>query len=141
MTYTIDINTTLYPLIDEEVSHVADQAYSESGVSLYDSVVLTSKDAGLVDRFIDDAVSQLIKRESDIAALSNGTLTFSVPDLDSSQEAAISAEITRYISMYASAGIFQQRRAELVPEYTRRTTEALDNIRAMLRKRTAPSRS
>ena len=67
MDYIIN-KQNLKNLIEEEVSLAADQAYSDDGVSLYDQVVLTEKDKGTIDRFIDDAVSTLCRRTHDICS-------------------------------------------------------------------------
>ena len=148
MYYDID-KPALYALVDEEVSQVADAAYGENGASLYDTVVLTEKDADTVDRLIDDGIGQFVRTSSDIASLGpHGTgssavdaIVLDVPDFASSQEEAAQAQITRFIVLYVCAAIFQQRRAALVPEYTNRAQAAMDNAVAMLRKRTTPSRT
>lgn len=140
MDYEID-TSELTPLIEEEVAHVADLAYGENGVSLYDSIFISGKDGGLVERFITDAVNRLLRETSDISSLSDDTITFDVPDMPEENEAQVAAEIARFIMLFASNGFFQQRRPMVVPEYTTRVQAALDNIQTLLRERTAPTRS
>ena len=153
MYYTIEKTERLIPLIEEEVSRAADEAYADNGASLYDSVVLTEKDKGLVDGFIDDAINLIVRRAFDICKFSPETeevdgetqltgkmrLFFYVPDFDDTLEDAVKRELDRYVAMYASGNIFQQRRAALVPEYTTRTQAALDNAIVMLKSRKYPS--
>ena len=141
MDYTI-ATSTIKELINEEVSHVADAAYADDGTSLYDSIVLTSKDDNLVGRFIDDGVRQLARATYDICKYGSGKLTFNVPDFDATTQATyVTAAIDRYLAMYATAAILQQRRAGLVPEYTNRVQDAMNGAITLLRKREAPSRS
>lgn len=134
MDYSID-KDALWDLIDEEVSRVADKAYGEDGTSLYDSVVLTSRDKNLVNRFIDDAVSAMALRAFDICKSSIGKLEFFVPDFDTSMEDIVKHEIDRYISMYVCASVLRQRSASVENEYTERTQAALDKAVQLLKSR------
>ena len=150
--YDID-KTELYGLVDAEVSQVADAAYGEDGTPLYDSVELTSKDDDIVEALLDDGIAQFVRTSSDIASLGEHTsgtgssatsvdaIVLDVPDFNASDTDAAVAQITRFIVLCASAALFQQRRAALVPEYTNRAQAALDNAVAIIRKRTAPTRS
>ena len=115
MYYVID-KPALLESIKEEVSHVADAAYAEDGTSLYDSVMVTMRDKRKLQGFIDDAVSQFVRREFDITKydpevhyytdeLGNETtqvayvtprLILHVPDFDSSMEETANAELDRY---------------------------------------------
>lgn len=147
MTYEID-KSMLYGLVDAEVSRVADEAYSDDGTSLYDSVVLTSRDKGLVEGFIDDAISLFVNRTFDICKYkepaqgsSNHSLEFDVPDFDATMEAPAKDELSRYISLYAANRVFQQRRAIVVPQYTERAQAAMDKAVTYLKSRKAPNES
>lgn len=140
MNYSID-KSTLRGLIDTEVALVADEAYAEDGTSLYDTVVLTSKDDGTVDNLIDEAVGQFVKTASDIASLSSNSITITAADMASGQDTAAQDEIRRFIVLSVCAAIFQKRRPILVPEYSGRAQAALENAIAIIRKRTAPSRT
>ena len=140
MDYTIN-TSALTPLIEEEVAHVADLAYGENGISLYESIFISGKDSGLVQRFIKDAVNYLQRETADISAAGTNKISFDVPDMPSANSTVITEEITRFITMFASNGFFKQRRAAVVPEYTTRIQAALDNIQTLLRERTAPTRS
>lgn len=79
MDYIIN-KTTLYNLVDEEIAQAADQAYSDDGISLYDQVVLTSKDRSLTERFIDDAIKVLCRRLYDICSFVPFSETQAVDD-------------------------------------------------------------
>ncbi len=152
MYYVID-KPALLESIREEVSHVADEAYSEDGTALYDSVMVTLRDKHKLEGFIDDAVSAFVRREFDITKYSPETYTdeygeaqlsgrmrlqFHVPDFDETMADAAKAELDRYIVMYACSSLFQQRRATVVPEYTNRTQSAMDKAVALLKYRKHP---
>lgn len=140
MNYTIS-TSTLYGYIDVEVSKVADAAYNEQGESLYDSIVLTDKDEDIVEGFIDDAAARLVRATEDIATPAAGTITFNVPDMPAALETPAATEIDHYITWFAVAGILQSRRPSEAPQYAERAAAALENAIALLRKRTAPSRT
>jgi hypothetical protein len=168
MYYRID-KDALYALVDAEVSRAADEAYAEDGTSLYDTIVLTEKDADMVEGFLADAISAFVKATSDISSYkklqaaeaaknagydiadhfgegSGATTTvhvldINVPDMDTAQQYAAMEQINRFVVLYACSALFQQRRSILVPEYSGRAQGALDNAIAVLRKRNAPSRT
>ena len=155
--YYIINKSALIEKVKEEVSKVADEAYSEDGVALYDSVVITEKDIDQVNRFIDDAVSLLVRRAFDITkyaplvttTTSGGSsstttttvtprLQFYVPDFDLSMTDAVADELDKYITLYVSTALFQSRRASVVPEYTSRTQDAMDTAITLLKSRKSP---
>lgn len=145
--YTID-KADLGSRIDEEVSNVADEAYSDNGASLYDSIILTEKDSEEVDRFIDTAVSSFVTRAFDICKYyyqtessslqTNEKLEFYVPDLDETMEPAIIEEISKYITLFVCTCVFQTRRPSVVPQYTERTQAAMNRAIALLKSRKSP---
>lgn len=157
MYYVID-KPLLLEKIKEEVSHVADEAYGEDGTALYDSVMVTLRDNNKLGGFIDDAVSDFVRREFDITKYNNivnyhpdeegnptaqvasvtPRLEFFVPDFDETMADAAKAELDRYIVMYACSSLFQQRRATVVPEYTNRAQSAMDKSVSLLKTRKAP---
>lgn len=161
MYYIID-KPALLESIKEEVSHVADEAYSDNNIALYDSVMVTDRDKARLERFIDDAVSQFVRREFDITKYSPETYTdefgevqltnrtrlqFFVPDFDESMAeidgntitgGALKKELDRYLVMDAVAALFQQRRVALLPEYTARAQAAMDKAVSLLKYRKHP---
>ena len=144
-----DFESGLCLQVAAEVSQVADAAYGENGVSLYDSVVLTEKDHDTVSALLEDGIAQFVRASSDISSYgTHGTgssavdaIVVDVPDFDASQADAVTEQISRYLVMLACTAIFNQRRAALVPEYTNRVQAALDNAIELLRKRKTPSRT
>lgn len=146
LTYQID-KTTLLENIAEEVSKAADEAYGDQGVSLYDSVVLTTKDEAEVGRMLEDAVRALAARTFDVcrraSITSNSTTTdnlqFYLPDFDPSFTAEAQAEISRFLVLHTCAQIFRQRRAEKLPEYAERAQASLDRAVALLKSRKSPA--
>ena len=129
-------------LVTEEVSRVADDSYSESGDSLYDSVILTSRDEAAVGRFFSDAFTRLTRRLFDVReADSPGDdcwIDLYVPDFDESYKDAVEEELARYLSLDICVALFQSRRASAVPEYTSRAATAMDNAVTLIKSRKTP---
>ena len=147
MYYTIN-KEALHPAIDAEVSRIADEAYAEDGTALYDSVVITEKDWPAVDGYLEDAAGLLVRQNADIArhaapdvGQTAARILFYVPDMAANQESAVTAECSRFMAVYAACALLQSRRPTAVPELTSRIQQALDNVKSMLRKREAPSRT
>lgn len=168
MYYVID-KEALYGRVDEEVSRVADEAYTDDGTSLYDTVLLTERDKEMVERYMDDAVSALVTRTFDICKYSpqvvyredgQGNVTdeidhivprllFHVPDLDTGMEERtdengelppfISEELSRYIAYYTANAIFLSRRPGVVPQYADRVQAAMNRAVTLLKSRKAPN--
>lgn len=148
--YLID-KSDLYEGVFEEVSRVADEAY-DGGVSLYDSIVLTERDRNLVERFIDDAASAMVRRMADVCKFvqeTSGTpptptgrrkLQFNLPDADTT-ETDLTSALDRFLTVHATNAVLQERAANRVPEYTTRTQNAMDEFVSLARKRQAPSRT
>ena len=145
MLYLIN-SPSLYDKIDEEISRVAANEYTDGGDPMYDHIVLHSNDRGEISRLQGDAVNTLVKRNYDIITIvpnnSQGLpgLQFNVPDLDTTTEDIIRDEITRYIVLNTCAAWFQARAKDKVEEYTNRGQVALDKAVAMLHTRKAPTR-
>lgn len=140
MEYIID-RDMLYPLIYEEVSRVANEAYDEEGNSLYDGIIITSADKPTVNRLEDDAIDALVKRTIDICTFQIGQLSFDVPDFKEDLTDATKTEITRYIVMNVCAAWFQSRIPSKVEEYALRGQAAMDKAVTYLKTIKAPSRS
>lgn len=143
MYYTID-KTLLRALIDEEVSHVADDAYGENGLSLYDSIILTEKDDETVMRLLDDAVRGFVTRTYDICKFApddgqgNKRLYFYVPDFDVTMEDSVVSEINHYVVFAVCASLFRSRRAQSVQEYTERAEASVNKAVSLLKSRKSP---
>jgi len=140
-TYTISA-ANIKAKISEEVSLAADEAYAEDATSLYDSIVTTSKDDGLIGSLINDAIRKLVKAVSDIAVYTSGTVvTFTVPDFDSTNmSSALSDEIDRYAALSACTDLFKMRKPDRAPQYEIKAQEAMENVIRYLRTRKAPTR-
>lgn len=145
MLYLID-SSSIYPLIDEEISRVAAMEYSDNGDALYDAIVLHSNDKDEIKRLQGDAINTLVKRNYDIITIVPNNaqglpgLQFNVPDLDASTEGIIRDEITRYIVLNVCAAWFQARAKGKVEEFANRGQVALDKASVMLHTRKAPTR-
>lgn len=58
MDYTID-SSTIFPIVEEEVSREASQAYSADGVSLYDGIKMISRDEAKKKRMMSEALAAI----------------------------------------------------------------------------------
>ena len=141
MFYTIN-RTDLRDRIDAEVSNVANEAYGDNGLSLYDSIILTEKDNEMVGRFIDDALNAFVSRVFDICKYYYTTdtqnsqtverLEFYIPDFDETMEDATKEEITKFIVLYVCSSLFQSRRPMVVPQYNERMQAAITKAVTLL---------
>jgi len=147
--YTIN-RTSLRDRIEEEVSHVANDAYADNGQSLYDSIIVTEKDEEMVGRFIDDAINAFVNRTFDICKYAYITdtlgsqpvehLEFYVPDFDETMEDAMKEEVTKFIVLFVCVSLFQTRRPMVVPQFTERMQAALTKAVSLLKSRKSPIR-
>ena len=138
MEYQIDRNGLL-ARVEEEVSHIADASYAETGQSLYDTIVLTEKDRAGALRLIESAVGLFIRRAFDICRRAYDTLVFSVPDFDETMTETVCSEITDFIAYYVVATICQSRKAERAQEFSARAQDAMDKAVILLKSRKHPS--
>jgi len=142
--YTIDSEAIL-EMVDGEVSRVADAAYGENGVSLYDQIVITERDEDTLNRMLGDAEASLVARLGDICRFSSGStpcLEFYVPDFDETANGDIAEEeITKFIAYSVTGQFLSQRHPASVPEYTDKTALALRNVISILKTRKAPLES
>ena len=141
--YKVD-KTLLRALVDEQVSQVADEAYSDAGVSLYDSIVLTGKDEEMVGSFLDDAVRVFTTRMYDGCHLTkdsgdNDVIEMYLPDFDVTFKDAAFNEITRFIVFSATTSVFQSRRAQEVEKFSLRAQAALERAINFLKSRKSPT--
>ena len=137
MEYQIDRNGLL-DRVEEEISHIADASYADTGQSLYDTIVLTEKDRAGALRLIEDAVGLFVKRTFDICRRAYDTLVFSVPDFDESMTEIVQGEISDFLVFYPVATICQSRKAERAQEFTQRAQDAIDKAAVLLKSRKLP---
>ena len=132
----------LAELVKEEMSHVADRSYTKEGVSLYDSINVTSKDANLVQRFISDALDALVTRTYDIASWSaedaDSKVEFYLPDFDVSMTDAATKEITRFITLAVVTWMLDAVASPEAQQYAERTKSAQDKAVTLLKSRKQP---
>ncbi|MBR5660601.1 MAG: hypothetical protein IKW99_03530 [Bacteroidales bacterium] len=129
------------------MSLVADEAYGDNGISLYDSVVLTEKDTPTVERLINDAVAAIASRcfdickyyyDTDTSSSSGERLYFYVPDLDETMEETIGQDLTDFIVLFTCNQIFLTRRPSVVPVFTEQAQAALNRAVSLLKSRKSP---
>lgn len=148
MYYIID-KSALLEKVKEEVSKVADDAYTDDGVSLYDAIIITEKDVDQVNRYLDDAIDLLVRRAFDITKYAplvdadthavTPRLLFYVPDFDTTMEDSVKDELDKYLTLSACIALFQSRRAAVLPEFQTRAQAAMDNVVVLLKSRKSPT--
>lgn len=145
MYYTIN-NSTIYDLIDEEISRVAATEYDDGASSLYDAVTLHSGDRNEIARLQGDAVNVIVVRLHDIVTIlpddtdGNHRLEFFVPDMEPSSEDAARTELDMFIALNVTAAWLQSRAADRAPEFTARGQVSLDKASTILHTRRKPQR-
>lgn len=130
MEYSIT-HDDLLELVKEEVSRVADLAYTEEGVSLYDAIAIFDRDDATVKRMISDASSVVYERFRDYiiapTTSQSGTEVFNfyLPDMEESQKSVASAELTRFLTFQIVSLWFNERYKSEYDNYLERSTAAL----------------
>lgn len=136
--------------IREEVSRVADAAYSNEGEPLYDQVVITARDYDAVRRLIGDSLSVIVTRMSDVCLYSPVTegntvtmrLAFYLPDYPyNTLEQEAEDELSRFIILFSTAQYLSQKHPESVQGYTERAQASLVKAVSLLKTRQAPLES
>lgn len=142
MTGTNDtIYVNVYPRIEEEISRVASQAYSQDGVPLYDNIVLKSRDRGTIDAYIEDALNTIVAQTEHLSRRTpEGDIEVSNPDMDPSQEEYAVQELARFVVLNTVSAWLQDRFADRAPEYAARGQAALTKAITILHQRTTPTR-
>ena len=137
MQYRIDWSDLL-TRVEEEISHIADSSYAETGQSLYDTIVITEKDREGVRRLLADASDAFAARTFDICQRMQDSYYFNVPDFDYSMTNAVSRQIENFLVYYTVANICQSRKAERMQEFATRSQESLTKAVTLLKSRKHP---
>lgn len=142
MDYAVD-RKSLTGLIEEEVSRVAASEYSDGGVSLYDSIAVSSRDADAVSRLIDSALESVVSRVPDICDWSGApadVLSFSVEDLPNALVPSVEAVLDDYIVFHVCTSWLASRATDRSAEYAARRDALLSDAVRLLRTRRRAAR-
>lgn len=132
MEYTINAST-LKEAIEEEISRVASRSVSADGVSLYDSVKITSRDRGTIERMIEDMESVLMSRFRDFTSfVAEHSITLNLPDLPCGYEDKIEAELNRAVTMGVVAYWLEERNVQESANYLARSNRSLDKAELLM---------
>ena len=126
------------PLIEKEVSRVAASAFAEDGTPLYDTIVITSRDADTIKEMIEDAATAMLTRFSDIATYSSGLFEFDIPEERTHDIMTIGKVIERFIVMNVVSAWMIQKHTAKAEEYGARATDALNKIEKLLYEKLPP---
>lgn len=150
MYYIVDYDA-LIKSIDEEISRVADKAFGDQGLPLYDLIHITSSDHDALRRYIDDAVGKFVSRERDICKysplieidehdneISHVRLDINVPDIEEDNIPLAERELARYLVFYATASHLGPLKADRAQEYVTLQQAAMDKAVQYLKTRKNP---
>lgn len=129
--YKIDTDAVL-EVVREEVSRVAAAAYTEEGTSMYDAIIITSKDFNVLEHLIEDSVSALLTRFSGIATKDKYTIYFDLPDSRSHGMDVIAPEIDRFLAMNTCAAWLLQKYKSEAESYGVRAKDALGKAEQLM---------
>lgn len=135
--YYINKNKIL-PLIKREVSRVAASAFGEDGTPFYDAIHVTSRDEDVLKEMIDDAMSAMLTRLSDIATLSSGMFEFDIPETRTHDINTIGKVIDRFVVMNVCSAWMLQKYPVKAEEYGSRSTDALNKVERLLNEKLPP---
>ena len=135
--YYINKNKML-PLIEREVSRVAASAFGEDGTPLYDAIRITSRDEDTLKDMIDDAMTAMLTRLSDIATLSSGMFEFDIPEERTHDITTIGKVVDRFIVMNVCSAWMLQKYPVKAEEYGARSTDAIEKIERLLHEKLPP---
>lgn len=138
-TYTLDIATVL-PLIREEISRTAADAYDDSGASLYDAIVAKSRDDGTLSRHMNDAMMTIVSRFSEIATISDDVISFDIPTARTHSEETLRAAADRYVTLYVCAAWMMEKHKLKAEDYATRASDALTKLERLLYEKLPPVR-
>lgn len=133
------VNTKkVLPLIEREISRVASSAFTEDGTPLYDAIVPYSRDEEVLKELVEDALTAMLTRLSDIATLSSGLFEFDIPEERTHDINTIGKAIDRFVVMNVCSAWMIQKYAPKAEEFGARSTDALDKVDRLLREKLPP---
>lgn len=135
--YYINKNKIL-PLVEREISRVAASAFADDGAPLYDAIRTTTRDEEIIKEMMDDAMTAMLTRLSDIATLSSGLFEFDIPEDRTHDITTIGKVIDRYIVANVCSAWMLQKYPTKAEEYGARSTDALNKIERLLYEKLPP---
>lgn len=132
---------TLVQDVIKEISRFAASAYGDDGTPLFDVMKTTSRDTDTLGEYVEDGISAICVRMMDVATKNDTSITFNVPDFDSSMEAEVQKELDRYLKYNACALWLADKNSSERERFEKRAASSLDKAHIMLKSRKAPKRS
>ena len=140
LTYTITANT-LRGLIQKEISTVAFRARTDSGDSLFDTVKTTSRDNGILDSYVEEAVNNILVRLTDMdPSYASSQIKITAPDIDSTTGALVPDAIEDYLIKYAVAFWLLRTYPSVGDFYKAQADTAMERLVSLVRHRQTPQR-
>ena len=126
---TYYVNTKkILPQIEREISRVAASAYSDNGTPLYDAIIPYSRDEVVLKEMIEDALSAMLTRLSDIATMTSGLFEFDIPEERTHDITTIGKAIDRFVVMNVCSPWMIQKHPIKAEEFGARSTDALEKV-------------
>lgn len=118
--------------VKEEVSRVAASAYDNDGQSLYDAIMIYSRDESTLNKLFDDALSHLTDRTRDILDKYTKTsdtereLEYYLPDFNDTLTDMVNADVIRYMVQHITAQWLIEKQYKRAEEFVAHAGAVLD---------------
>ena len=140
MDYTVD-KSNIKDRVEELIARIAASQYSDDGVSLYDSIVNSSADDGIIDGYIDEAVGGIIARLASICKVEeNNKLIFNVPEMVEANKGRAQSILDQYIFHYAINRWCDDKVPTLAKKYFDLAADDLNKAVILIKTRKIPAR-
>ena len=127
--------------VDQTVAIEAGKQRSADGAPLFDMLNIYSRDEDVVEAYIDDAMDQVVQRFADVCTVSGTAYTITTADTVASFGSLISAEISRYLTLYAVYAWLIQRYPNIATAFGEKADASMARLVTLVYQRSMPSRS
>lgn len=137
----IELNpAVILPFIQEQISKIAADAYQEGGQSMYDAIVMHTRDVNELNKMISSTVITLVAAFGELVSIDGNFLDFRLPDWDDTKTNMASTQATRFVTFDVTKKWLVLKFPSRMDEYDKKAQEAFDNLRSMIYTRKTPSR-
>lgn len=131
--------TNIFNEAKAEISRIAASAYSEDGVSLYDTIRVTSRDADYLEDYFEGAMANMNVRFKGLAPYDSAEEEVSLPLEDSvATENELQPILRKYIVSSICADWFRRKYVVKHEEYAAEAQNCLEKIVVLVKTRREP---
>lgn len=118
--------------VREEVSRVAASAYDGEGQSLYDAIMVYSRDEDALKRLFSDALSHFMERTRDIltkhtsVSATEHQLEYYLPDFNDTLMGMVITDVVRFMVQHITAQWLIEKQYKRAEEYVAHANAVLD---------------